>query len=190
MRHLIFIDLETSGLNPLQHCILEIALVIVDVHTGQRIASYESVVKVDRVTFRRSEEGALKCNGFTWKKICDEGVNSDIIRQDIINLFCKHDITYRNSKFIACNCTFDKPFFTKFVGSQRMFPSYWIDFPSVHFGVMMNNGVDPDDIQFAKDKIAVTHELPPEEKPHRAMNGVEHMLLLYENVVSFPKKLK
>ena len=44
----------------------------------------------------------------------------------------------------------------------------------------------PWEIGFSKDLIAQHHNLPSEEKPHRAMNGVNHLLLCYQAVVGFP----
>ena len=41
---------------------------------------------------------------------------------------------------------------------------------------------------FSKDLIAEIYHLPKEAKPHRAMNGVSHLLLCYEAVVGFPQK--
>jgi oligoribonuclease len=41
---------------------------------------------------------------------------------------------------------------------------------------------------YSKDKIAIAHSLPREQQPHRAMNGVKHLMLCYCAVVGFPKK--
>ena len=38
----------------------------------------------------------------------------------------------------------------------------------------------------SKDKISRAYNLDPEAKPHRAMNGVNHLLLCYEAVVGYP----
>jgi DNA polymerase-3 subunit epsilon/oligoribonuclease len=37
----------------------------------------------------------------------------------------------------------------------------------------------------SKDKIASAFKLPSEEKPHRAMNGVNHLIVCYKAVVGF-----
>ena len=39
---------------------------------------------------------------------------------------------------------------------------------------------------FSKDLIATQHNLPSEKKPHRALNGVDHLILCYKTVVGFP----
>ena len=38
---------------------------------------------------------------------------------------------------------------------------------------------------FSKDRIASTYHLPAEETPHRAMRGVDHLILCYQNVIGF-----
>ena len=38
---------------------------------------------------------------------------------------------------------------------------------------------------FSKDKIAKSLNLPEEKKPHKAMRGVDHLLLCYEKTVGF-----
>jgi DNA polymerase-3 subunit epsilon/oligoribonuclease len=40
---------------------------------------------------------------------------------------------------------------------------------------------------FSKDQIAKSLNLPPEEKPHKAINGVNHLILCYKHLVGFPK---
>jgi len=40
----------------------------------------------------------------------------------------------------------------------------------------------------AKDKIANAYSLPPEDKPHRAKQGVEHLVQCYQAVMKDKKK--
>ena len=44
----------------------------------------------------------------------------------------------------------------------------------------------PRTISLSKDEIARRHKLKAEARPHRAMKGVEHLLLCYEAIVGFP----
>jgi DNA polymerase-3 subunit epsilon/oligoribonuclease len=43
----------------------------------------------------------------------------------------------------------------------------------------------PDTFHLSKNEIAQNHQLPEERSPHRAMNGVEHLILCYQKVVGF-----
>ncbi len=38
-------------------------------------------------------------------------------------------------------------------------------------------------LELSKDKIAKFYNLPPEEKPHRALRGVEHLIECYKAAV-------
>lgn len=41
---------------------------------------------------------------------------------------------------------------------------------------------------FSKDQIARPLDLPPEQKPHKAINGVTHLILCYDKLVGYPEK--
>ena len=192
---LIFVDTETSGLNPLEHTVLEIALVLWDLKSGEVIDSYESVVAIDRVQFRKAQPKALECNGFTFDELRTKGKPMETVKGDILAFFLRNGINRTNSKFIAQNCSFDKSFFTHILTEDEQrradLPYHWLDFPSMNFVVCLQNlrcaGTTSTSnymsIPFSKDYIAYANSLPAEEKPHRAMNGVKHLLLLFKNIV-------
>ena len=46
----------------------------------------------------------------------------------------------------------------------------------------------PEELLLSKDRIAQNNSLPKEERPHRAMQGVDHLLLCYRHVVGFLKQ--
>jgi DNA polymerase-3 subunit epsilon/oligoribonuclease len=41
----------------------------------------------------------------------------------------------------------------------------------------------PEEINLSKNEIAKRRQLPTEAEPHRAMRGVEHLILCYRDVV-------
>lgn len=41
----------------------------------------------------------------------------------------------------------------------------------------------PETLNLSKNEIARLYHLPPETTPHRAMNGVEHLLLCYKTTL-------
>jgi DNA polymerase-3 subunit epsilon/oligoribonuclease len=43
----------------------------------------------------------------------------------------------------------------------------------------------PWDIGISKDRIAAFYKIKPEERPHRAMNGVDHLIACYQKIVGF-----
>ncbi|EKE08172.1 MAG: hypothetical protein ACD_17C00306G0003 [uncultured bacterium] len=72
-------------------------------------------------------------------------------------------------------------------------PYHWLDLASMYWAIAMkkatqNQGPLPWVTGVSKDQIAAQYRLPEEKKPHRAMNGVEHLLLCYEAIVGFPNR--
>jgi len=187
--YLIFVDTETSGLDPKIHNVLEIAMIIYNLTTKSVVDEYQRIVRINRMQFRRAQEGALKCNGFTFQELQDKGVYIGVVQEEVEAWFIKNGINRWNSKFIAQNCSFDRAFFFELIDEERQrdmkLPYHWLDFPSMNFALTLRDeeNIDPMKIPFSKDHIAQVNNIPPEDKPHRAMNGVKHLLLLYQNIV-------
>ena len=193
----IFLDTETNGLNPFKHQVTEIAFKILDVETGNVIESYESVVSQDAATWANSDPESLQINGFTLE-IVSQGKEKKVVAQEIQDLFAKVNIKRGSSVFICQNPSFDRPFFAHFIDAdlqeKKLWPYHWLDLASMHWASsLLKKKKDSSELYpwitgLSKDKIAETFHLQTEEKPHRAMNGVNHLILCYEAVVGFPVK--
>ncbi len=192
----VFLDSETNGLNSRVHRIVEIAFKIVDLSTGSLKGEYETVIVQSEAEWERSDRESLKINGFTWEETA-RGKPLEKVSQEIIELFADHKIQRTKAVFICQNPSFDRVFFSQVVDPHTQealyWPYHWLDLASMHWAITMEKaaqkkGPFPWEIGVSKDKIASFHHLPPEEKPHRAMNGVSHLLLCYQAVVGFPLK--
>ena len=192
----IFLDTETNGLNPFKHKILEIAYKIIDIQTGEVKEQFESVLSHPLETWMQSDPASLKVNGFTWEEVC-HGVAPLIVREKILFHFKKQGIRRGEAVFICQNPSFDRAFFAHLINSDEqealLWPYYWLDLASMYWKEALRKGKEnplafPWNTGFSKDKIAAAYKIPPEQSPHRAMNGVDHLLLCYEAVVGFPKK--
>ena len=193
----IFLDTETNGLNIRKHVILELALKIVDLETGQEKAAYETLLSVTEDEWARSDPASLKVNGFTREKTLG-GITRSALREELLILFHRWDIKRGKAVFICQNPSFDRVFFGQIVNPDEqeklLWPYHWLDLASMYWAKAIQEGTtDPEKFPwvtgFSKDKIASACNLPPEEKPHRAMNGVNHLILCYETVVGFPLTL-
>ena len=188
----IFLDTETTGLNPFKHQVAEIAFKILDMETGEIIESYESIVLHDASTWAASDPESLQINGFTLELITS-GKEKNQISKEIQNCFVKAGIKRGSSVFICQNPSFDRSFFSHFVDTdlqeKKLWPYHWLDLASMHWAAsMLKNKPYPWIVGLSKDKIAEAYLLPPENKPHRAMNGVNHLIMCYEAVIGFPLK--
>jgi DNA polymerase-3 subunit epsilon/oligoribonuclease len=186
----IFLDTETSGLCPRRHRTLEIALKIVDLSTGEVCDKFHSIVRQPKEVWERSDPHALQVNGFTYRML-EQGRSEGEVASCISELFTRHDVSKRNAFFICQNPSLDRTFFGQLVDEEeqkaRQWPYHWLDFVSMNWALSVFRGAEwPKNTPLSKDCIADRLGLAPEAAPHRAMNGVDHLLVLYKRVVGFP----
>lgn len=194
----IFLDSEANGLNPQIHKILELAFVIVDLMTGEIKEEFQRIISQPIQAWEKSDQESLRINGFTWEEV-SQGKTSRQISQEIIDIFSRWGIRRKKAVFICQNPSFDRIFFSQLIDADTQellsWPYHWLDLASMHWSLSMHKALSqkgpfPWETGFSKDLIATYYNLPPEEKPHRAMNGVKHLILCYEAVVGFPRKEK
>lgn len=192
----IFLDTETNGLSLFKHKVLEIALQIVDMMTGQVVATFQSVVSTTESEWKRSDKESLRINGFSWEEV-SLGLSPQAVGSSIEKLFLENGIQRGKAVFICQNPSFDRAFFSQLVDPEKqeklLWPYHWLDLASMYWVKAMKNASCgqspfPWETGLSKDKIAATYNLAREQNPHRAMNGVNHLILCYESVVGFPKK--
>ena len=192
----IFLDSETNGLNAMKHRIIEIAFKIIDVRTGELKDQFQSHISASFEEWEKSDPACLQVNGFTWPEV-SQAASPKSVGESIIKLFNKHDIKRGEAVFICQNPSFDRIFFSQLIDvdtqEKLLWPYHWLDLASMYWAkaihkTQLGEGKYPWETGCSKDKIATALSLPKEEKPHRAMNGVNHLLLCYEAVVAFPDK--
>ena len=180
----IFLDTETSGLNPRRHAILEIALRILDMKEGKELDVYQSVVKQSKEVFINSDPASLEYNGFTLNRI-EYGRSIEVITDDIFDIFEKHAIQRGEAIFICQNPSFDKAFFSQLIDidiqEKLNWPYHWLDLASMFWAKTPS----PWTQGLTKDEIATHYKLPKERKPHSALGGVDHLIACYKSVVGF-----
>ncbi len=193
----IFLDTETNGLNPHRHRLLEIALKIVDLSTSELKAEFQSLVLLSPEEWQKSDPESLKVNGFTWEEV-QKGVLPADVSSAIRELFAKQKIKRGEAVFICQNPSFDRAFFYQLIDpdlqEKLLWPYHWLDLASMYWAKSIEKGKNnpklyPWETGFSKDRIAKALSLPGEEKPHRAMKGVDHLLLCYRSVVGFPLQI-
>lgn len=186
----IFLDTETNGLNFKRHRLIEIAYKIIDLSDGSELSQYSALHKVSHEEWKMSDPASLQVNGFKWEDLA-EGKSQQVISEEIQKDFIAQGIKRGSAVYICQNPSFDRVFFSSIVDSdlqeQHGWPYHWLDMASMFWALRIKKGgALPWEIGFTKDKIAKFLGLGSEEHPHRAMNGVNHLLQIYEEVVSFP----
>lgn len=190
----VFLDTETNGLNSQIHKIVEIAFQIIDLKNGSHLAEYQSLIAQPIEAWEKSDQESLRINGFTWQEV-QKGKTPRHVSQQIIDIFTQAGIRRKKAVFICQNPSFDRVFFSQLIDPDTQellsWPYHWLDLASMYWALTMSKakqqlGPYPWETGFSKDLIASQHSLPGEEKPHRAMNGVKHLILCYQAVVGFP----
>ncbi len=186
----IFLDLETTGLDPFKHRVIEIAFQVYHLPTGLR--RHPSIMLcASKRSLDLGDPISLQVNGFAWDEVC-QGVTEQEVAESIKTLFAELNIQRGNSIFICQNPGFDRAFFAQLVGiytqEELKWPYHWLDFASMYWNHRMHQIIDgqqpwPATISVSKDVIAEEFNIPRESRPHRAMNGVEHLLNCYRKVV-------
>lgn len=189
----IFLDIETTGLDPIVHRVLEIAFKIVDLATGEELVSYQQIVKQTFEVWQMRDPGSLEINGFTWEKL-QQGKREGEVADDIIKIFTEMKVVRGKTVYICQNPAFDRNFFTQLIDihTQEHFqwPYHWLDFASMYWALQVvayrERGESfPEELSLSKNAIAPRYNLPIETIPHSAINGVDHLILCYRSVIGF-----
>lgn len=180
----IFLDLETNGLNAFKHRILEIAFQVIDLESGEVKASYDTVVSQSPSAWEKSDPKSLQINGFTFDML-QKGKSEAEVTKEIIELLSALNIRRGNAIFICQNPSFDRMFFNQLIDPETQeslnWPYHWLDLASMYWAKEKGS------LALSKNAIATKLGLPEETLPHKAMNGVKHLLLCYEVVAGFKK---
>lgn len=188
----IFVDIETTGLSPYKHRVLEVGFKLVNLTTLEELLTYETIVKQPESIWNDSDPVSLKVNGFTKEKMMT-GRDESVIGAEIEELLESKRIRRGEAVFIAQNSSFDRAFFGQLVDPYRQedlqWPYHWLDLASMYWCVRSteesHRGLHPPEkISLSKNEIADRYGMLPEATPHHAINGVNHLIQCYNAVLA------
>jgi len=184
---LIFLDTETTGLNPEKHRALEIAFQVIEAGTGRSLVSHQSIIAQTAEVWAEADPESLKVNGFTWEMLL-KGKTEHAVAAEITGDLNHAGLGEKGGVFICQNPSFDRAFFSQLIDVDQQdafeWPYHWLDLASMFWALRLRE--DPKNLthmserDLTKNKIAAAYGLPPETGPHRAMNGVEHLIACYQ----------
>lgn len=183
----IFLDTETTGLDPLKHRPIDLAIKIVDIGTGGVMGDYQSLVKQSAEVWKECDPDSMEVNGYTFEQV-QEGKDPEVVAEEIKRLFKDVGIERGKAVFICQNPAFDRGFFNQLVPvytqEKHNWPYHWLDLASMYWGqVVKTTDPIPKRIVVSKNAIGKQFGIPPEERPHRAINGVNHLIQCYSAVL-------
>jgi len=180
----IFLDTEANGLDWQIHCMIEISFIVVDLKTGEEVASYSSLIRIEEEEWKRSDPVSLSFTGIKWVDL-EKGNERALIKKEILEIFKKAGISRKTAIFIGQNPSFDRILLSSLISISEQeslkWPYLWLDLASMFFAKEATH-TNIDSLELSKDKIAKFYNLPPEKRPHRALRGVEHLITCYNAV--------
>lgn len=184
----IFLDLETTGLNYKHHRTIEIAFQIINLYSNALLHEYSQIIFQPRKVWRQSNPKSLAINGFTEDMISSGKLESQV-QKEIIELFKKYTLLRDNSVFICQNPSFDRIFFSQIIDpdiqEECRWPYHWLDLASMHWGIqILQKKISLHEIGLTKNQIAKFYGLQEEKFPHRALQGVKHLVSCYRAMMS------
>lgn len=168
-RPLAITDVETTGLDYRTHEIIEIGLLLVDPRSLAVIDTLDIKVKPCRLDL--ASPTAMAVNGYR-----DEDWLSALDLQRAMLWFA---VKTRDAVFASWNITFDWSFI------REAFRLTGVpDLTDRRKFCLMSAAIErlrgSDIANVSKDSVAEFLKLPPESKPHRAINGALHALEVYK----------
>lgn len=188
----IFLDIETTGLDPRQHAAIDLALALVDISSNVIMATYQSLIAIEEEIWHRADPQSLAINGYTWHQVC-QGYPPKEVAQAIISLLSTHKVMRGQSVFICQNPSFDRAFFSQLIDvyqqEKLQWPYHWLDLASMYWALetysYKNKQIPfPTKLSLSKDAIAAQYNLEAEATPHIAINGLKHLMSTYQAVLN------
>lgn len=193
----IFLDIETTGLDPSRHRILDIAFKFINLKNGNLLKDYSSRVHQPTEVWELRDPVSIQINGFTEEDLKNSRTENEVAKE-VIEIFQKYEIRRGRAFFLCQNPAFDRAFFSHLIPipeqEREEWPYHWLDFASMYWALRVKQkqlGITVPGIEtshpifLSKDSIATQYGLPKESSPHRAHNGVNHLLLCYEKVIGW-----
>lgn len=174
----LFIDVETTGLSPFLHEVIEIGLLLAD---NNLEVTKEKVIKIFPTPDHPINDKSLKINGFyqrleEWDKYAvtkNEAVN------EIMNLH-KNKLNQKKYTIISHNLYFDMGFL------QSLFRRVNTDIKKLTVKRMFDTVSMAKSLGFVSltgDNLLKKFDIEPETEPHTALKGVYKTYKIYKNLM-------
>lgn len=187
----IFLDLETTGLDPSRHSPIDLAFKVVNLDSGEVKTSFQSLIKQPKEVWNLADPMSIEINGYSFEEV-SVGEDPKVLAEEIVSLMNELGVVRRKAVFICQNPAFDRAFFTQIISVYRQeelnWPYHWLDLASMYWTRLYDHFESeriqvPDLINLSKNAIAAYYGIATEGKPHRAINGVNHLIECYRTVL-------
>lgn len=169
-------DVETTGIDPKIHEIIEIGLLVIDQQSHQVIDTLDVKIKAEHIETASHE--ALSINGYKeldWQGAITLGEAMRLYGEKTRGaIFCAHDVTF--------DWSFINEAFSQ-TGVANQMDYHRLDLLTMAWTTLANQGVR----FFNLNKLASYLGIPEEPTPHRAINGARTAHEVFKKLVSMNK---
>ena len=171
-RPIAITDVETTGLDPTIHEIVEVGLFVINQQTLEVLDTFDVKVRPEHI--ETADEFALKLNGYN-----DADWQNALTLQEAMTLYGEKT---KDAIFCAHNVTFDWSFILKAfkeTGIKNLMDYHRVDLFTMAWMKLKNSGLE----KFNLNKVAEHLRIPEEPMPHRAINGAMTAYEIYKRLV-------
>jgi DNA polymerase III epsilon subunit-like protein len=186
-KNLIYLDIETSGLEPSQgHCILGIGAVVEKNVKRDPISEFSALVIPTEMQWQLATPEALKVNGLTLEHLVEHGKPFNEVRDDFMRWLMEHGVQSGKYTYVGQNPSFDLKFLGSFMGPELEF----INFPTddvIDIRDLYSILVNRKKVRFLKYRsgknISEAIGVEPEPDVHLAIEGARVVRRNYQKLV-------
>ncbi len=183
---LAFIDVETTGLQPGYHEMIDIGMIMTDL-SGKEIS--RTFLRIMPEHPERLSPDAAAVNGFSMKRWKSLHTYSKQSAVDSLISFRKHVAGSKQVLLVAYNCSFDAAFLDHLFQSadqtwRDYFYYYILDIPSMAWGLGLR--------QLYGQRLADYFHIPDEPRTalaHTGITGADLNVRIYQKLVEYQKTL-
>lgn len=176
----VYIDLETTGLNPGEHVVLSLAFIHEDQYGTTE--TLDLVIKPTELEWSRAHPRALEVNGMTWEFLEEHGIPLNEARDEVYAFVVRKKIKTTRAIIIGQNPDFDVKFLKHFFPNLQ-----WLGFPyeSVFDNIKYAKTLARYDLTFVPEGYS-THKLSrslgvlEEDQVHTALGGAKAVMRNYK----------
>lgn len=173
----VYVDIETSGLEPMQGAVILGIGAIAEVAGKTRdraVEEFSVFVKPTKDQWAVANPGALAVNGLTWEFLQENGLPFDEARDEFLRFLVANNVSDRLFIHVGQNPAFDLKFMGHFMGTELEFIGYPGNDPydvRDFYSILVNHKVVPFARKRSGKNISLALGVEPEPDVHDALEG-------------------
>lgn len=174
-KKILYLDIETTGLNPLNGAVILSIGAVVDRKTKRNpIAEFYGLIKPTFSEWEIASPKALEVNGLTYEYLQEHGKPFSDVRDMFISFLVEMGITGNKAIVVGQNPNFDMSFLRQYMLAELAFIGF--PFHEVYdnrdfYSILENRRVVPLLKGRSGANIAAALGVEPEPEPHNALEG-------------------